>query len=170
MDGCAVLFTDVHLHLVPPSSFVLCESACTHLWVCLFGFVCRYVHVWVKANGGAAQPGMKTASQTDWGSGSESAMSKHKPAQSVMNQRRDHDATLHHLAWSAKAQFWKLINPLRWWVGFTQENGLELLVVQNKQSQDVTLFVVGKCDGSSQLFSNTVQHWDIHTRYLKNRM
>ncbi len=54
--------------------------------------------MWVNANGRAAQPGIKTAIQTDWGSGSESAMSKHKLAESVMNQRRDHDATLHHLA------------------------------------------------------------------------
>lgn len=43
--------------------------------------------MWENAKGRAAQPGMKTASQTDWGSGSESAMSKHKLAQSVMNQR-----------------------------------------------------------------------------------
>lgn len=124
MGGCAVFYWRPP-SLVQPSSFVLCGSACAHLWVlmwvCLFGFVCRYVHVWVNANGRAVQPGMKTASQTDWGSGSESAMSKHKLAQSVMNQRRDHDATLHHLAWSAKAQFWKLINLLRWWVGFTKK-------------------------------------------------
>lgn len=72
--------------------------------MCPFGFVCRYIHVWVNANGRAAQPGIKTPIQTDRGSGSESAMSKHKLAQSVMNQRRDHNATLHHLAWSAKAQ------------------------------------------------------------------
>lgn len=54
--------------------------------------------MWVNANGRAAQPGIKTVIQTDWGSGSESAMSKHKLAQSVVNQRRDHNATLHHLA------------------------------------------------------------------------
>lgn len=34
--------------------------------------------VWVTANGTAARSGIKTAIQTDWGSRSESAMSKHK--------------------------------------------------------------------------------------------
>lgn len=54
--------------------------------------------MWVTANGRLAQPGIKTATQTDWGLRSESAMSKYKRAESVMNQRRNHDATLHHLA------------------------------------------------------------------------
>lgn len=61
-----------------PNSFI-CVCVCTRLCVhvCLFGFVCRYIHVCANANGRAAQPGIKTAIQTDWGSRSESAMSKH---------------------------------------------------------------------------------------------
>lgn len=58
--------------------------------------------MWGNANGRAVQPGIKTAVWTNRGSGSESAMSKHKLAQSVMNQRGDHNAMLHHLFWNIK--------------------------------------------------------------------
>lgn len=58
--------------------------------------------MWGNANGSAVQSGIKTVMRTNRGSGSESAMSKHKLAQSVMNQRGDHNAMLHHLLWNIK--------------------------------------------------------------------
>lgn len=67
---------------------VFCVHVNTFVCVYLNGFACRYIHVWVNANGRPAQPGIKTVIQTDWGSGSESAMSKHKLAQSVESEER----------------------------------------------------------------------------------
>lgn len=80
-----------------PNGFVVC--VCVFLDLFLGTFMCGRTPV-----AAAAQPGIKTAMQTDWGSGSDSTMSKHKLSQSVMNQRRDHDAALHHLASSTNAQ------------------------------------------------------------------
>lgn len=71
---------------LPSSTTSNLKVFCVRVYV--NGFACRYIHVWVNANGRPAQPGIKTVIQTDWGSGSESAMSKHKLAQSVESEER----------------------------------------------------------------------------------
>lgn len=77
---------DGHLDCLPTSTFTLsnprvciCTHLCVHMRVCLFGFFCRYVHVWVNANGGsvryknshADRPGLRVRvshvkTQTGW--------------------------------------------------------------------------------------------------------